>query len=237
MFDVGAHIGLFSCMTSAIFESFNPYILAFEPSHDTSTTAVNIRNTNNFKYDLVRKAVSNTTGEVKFYLSAVSEASNSLNANFREGSREITVPVTTIDEVVEQGACLPTIIKIDVETFEYAVILGGTRTLRQAKPIIFCELLNKSDKQLTQMALSSLEAIGYKFYQIRPEKNWKARTASEAIREISNVHRDWLLTTEKLDGDFYDKFGNWKSSIDLLDETANTLVPPGEALPTLAGEV
>lgn len=233
LFDVGAHIGLFSCMTSAIFSKNNPYIMAFEPSQTTFETAVKIRDRNNFKYNILKKAVSNTSGEVKFYLSSVSEASNSLNANFRENSVETSVPVTTIDEVVDSGACAPTIIKIDVETFEYAVILGGIRVISRSRPEIFCELLTKSDKTLTQMALSSLESIGYKFYQIKPEGRWETRTAAQAIDDISGSHRDWLLTTRTLTDEFYEKFSAWQDAMNMMDQTKNIIVARGEKVPDL----
>ena len=53
------------------------------------------------------------------------------------------IPINLLDEViVEKSLPQPDFIKIDVEGFEYDVLLGAKNTLSNSKPILFIEIAN-----------------------------------------------------------------------------------------------
>ncbi|NCI50868.1 FkbM family methyltransferase [Sediminibacterium roseum] len=66
------------------------------------------------------------------------------------------VPVARLDDI--RGISNITAIKIDVENFEYFVLKGGTETLRNNKPIVFCELWNDARKE---PCLQLMRGLGY----------------------------------------------------------------------------
>ena len=102
-YDIGAHMGLYSSLVSTIFRSANPYVVAVEPTPDTAKDARLLRQANGLQYTIVEAAVSDTHGEVLLHLSDKSEASNSLNPNFRKGDDAVRVPLTTLDRLIEDG--------------------------------------------------------------------------------------------------------------------------------------
>lgn len=72
----------------------------------------------------------------------------------------VSVPVDTVDSVV--GSSPPTVIKIDVEGCETAVLAGATATLRNPKlQVVICETngsggrFGKSDQDINDMLVRS----------------------------------------------------------------------------------
>ena len=231
VYDIGAHIGLYSATITTLFRSLNPYLIAFEPSPRTANIARTIRDANGLSYSVIEEAVSSQNGTMKLYISPVAETSNSLNPTFRKGDTDIDITVTTIDRIYEGGAPPPTLVKIDVETLEYAVVLGGLATLVEHKPVIICELLRASDRQLTGAMLSALEWIGYEFYRIESSGKLKMYSAHDVMENLSGKYRDWVLTPNGIPAEFETLFEQWRSSLNECDETTNLLVKPGEEIP------
>ncbi|QWD10192.1 FkbM family methyltransferase [Polynucleobacter paneuropaeus] len=75
---------------------------------------------------------------------------------------ELDVEVKTLDSFNFENVSL---IKIDVEGFELQVLLGGTKTIANSKPIIYLEA-DRPDK-LTSIA-KKLEALGYTYTPHHP---------------------------------------------------------------------
>lgn len=231
VYDIGAHIGLYSATITSIFRSINPYVIAFEPSPRTAVIAKNIRDANGLSYSVVEEAVSSQNGTMKLYISPVAETSNSLNPSFRKGDTSIDIPVTTIDQIYEKGTPPPTLVKVDVETLEYAVILGGLSTLVEHKPVIIAELLRASNRELTGAMLNALEWIGYEFHRIESSGALKKYPASEVMENLSGKYRDWVMTPGEVPPEFEAAFGRWQAALNECDETTNLLIKPGEDIP------
>jgi hypothetical protein len=94
-------------------------------------------------------ALSGREGTAQLYAPwdnhGVVETSSSLEAAFKERHQAvIDVPVTTIDRAVAGGSG-PTLIKIDVEGHELAVLTGAEATLAAHRPMVLIELLANTD--------------------------------------------------------------------------------------------
>lgn len=226
-FDIGAHMGLYSALVSTIFRSANPYVVAVEPTPDTARDARLLRRANGLQYTIVEAAVSDTHGEVLLHLSDKSEASNSLNPNFRKGSDAVRVPLTTLDRLVNNGFAPPTIIKIDVETLEASVLRGGLSMIQEYRPIVTLELLPKIEPEAIGAMLKAIEHLGYSFYQVTPDRSWESHDAEQVLSQLSSVHRDWVCAPTELTNEFFDARMVWRDALTLCGKPTNVLIDAG----------
>lgn len=68
--------------------------------------------------------------------------------------------VDTLDNFQAPEECKLVVgIKMDVENYEYFVLRGGDKFIREQKPIIYCELWDNENRKNT---ISFLQEIGYK---------------------------------------------------------------------------
>lgn len=154
-------------------------------------TAQQLMTDNNVSYNLDGRAVSESTGKEKFYVSAASDCSNSLNPTFRKNKDVIEVDVTTLDaaylEKGRQQEYAATIIKIDVETLEPSVLAGGLGFIGAYKPIIICEVLAGR----TEAALMNiLKNFDYSYFRFDSSKWVEEETVfGDTLYKI----RDWLF--------------------------------------------
>ena len=76
-----------------------------------------------------------------------------------------TVKVTTVDTYCEEHGLLPDVIKIDVEGFEYQVMVGAERTLPGARPLaVICEITPNRDDPAAIVAM--MNRHGYQPHSI-----------------------------------------------------------------------
>jgi FkbM family methyltransferase len=136
--DIGANIGVYSCLAA----SRSKRLLAIEPSRSNLRTLYKNLTVNNFwEVEVFPLGLGSAPGLQKLY--GVSDTSS-----FVEGWGDATlsswsvVPVTTLDNLVTdrfRGARL--LIKMDVEGFEYNVLLGALKTLRmEPSPVWLVEI-------------------------------------------------------------------------------------------------
>lgn len=214
-YDVGAHIGLFSALLTSVYRGTGLQAFAFEPTPSTFQRALQMRDKNHLSYAFQPCALSNNVGTTQLYLSTKAETSNSLNSEFRSGSTAIDVRCETIDSVVEAGLPAPTLIKIDVETFEPQVIIGGSRTIERHKPWISCEFLGDTDEGDLETSLVFLDGLGYGFHQISPTVPWEKLDRAAVLRRRSSKagSRDWLVAPKPLSPSFFKRFRSWRRAI------------------------
>jgi FkbM family methyltransferase len=146
IFDCGANIGH---VTQRYLELFpRAHVHAFEPNPDL-TSAFRERYQNNPRVSLHTVAVGETRGSATFNVNSNSGVSSFLAANdlMRQNwgskpSREVTVEVTTLDELArEQGIDHINILKLDVEGSEAAAMRGARDLLaRNAVDIVYTEV-------------------------------------------------------------------------------------------------
>ncbi|MGH1578483.1 FkbM family methyltransferase [Planktotalea sp.] len=231
-YDIGAHIGLYSALIATIFHKQSPQIVAFEPTPDTFAQTINLRDKNALEYEVLQSAISDSCGTVDLYISGKAETSNSLNASFRNSDEAVQVPVVTIDQLVKEGLAAPTIMKIDVETFEANVLRGALETIKAHKPIFTLEILSKVERQPMQDVLGQIGALGYVFYRVeKRNKHWVKSSADEVMAKTSSAKPDWICVHDDLPSGFLAARTRWKNRLTECTEATNALVPGGQAIP------
>lgn len=152
VYDVGANIGYH---TSAFATKANK-VYSFEPNpHNYSLLEKNTKKLKNVTP--VNIAVGNYNGIVK--ITDFDPAGEVINFGTMKCADEgVEVPITTLDDC---GYDLPDVIKIDVEGYEYQVILGCKKILETRKPMFYYEA--HETKELKEI-YEFLEPYGYDFY-------------------------------------------------------------------------
>lgn len=153
-FDVGANVGYYSILASSIVGK-DGLVVSFEPldrnrsfleKHKELNAAENMQ--------ILPFAISDASGTAMFF-----EGSDPAMGGLTvKDGREFEVETVTLDDVVSRIGHTPTVMKIDVEGAEMAVLKGGERTLRSAKPKIF---LSTHSPDLRRDCIEILSTIGY----------------------------------------------------------------------------
>lgn len=152
--DVGANVGSYTLLAS----SSGANVVAVEPVPSTfNHLQMNVL-LNRFQSNvrLMNIGLADRVGELRFTNSL--DTMNHVLADGELGPY-VSVPVETVDNVV--GFSPPTLIKIDVEGYETAVLAGATATLRNPHlQVVICETngsgsrFGKSDQDISDVLLS-----------------------------------------------------------------------------------
>ncbi|NEQ45380.1 MAG: FkbM family methyltransferase [Leptolyngbya sp. SIOISBB] len=169
-FDIGANVGLYTLL----FSQFSKHIFAFEPLPRNISFLVRTVKLNKLRnVTVITQAVSNQDGLSLF----------EVNENCAIGKLDSSgsQPVSTIqlDTFVESYNHTPSLIKIDVEGGELAVLKGGENTIQQYKPII---LLSTHGESIKSECINFLETVNYR---CRPINADDVLHATEFICEFS----------------------------------------------------
>jgi FkbM family methyltransferase len=231
VYDIGAHIGLYSALISAVYGPRGPRAVAFEPTPGTAALCRRVRESNRLGFEVQQTALSDEPGTAELYFSHKSESSNSLNPAHRRHSESVTVPVTTVDAFTDERGLTPYLIKIDVETYEPAVLRGALSTVRRHRPWIVCELLPGADHDALRAALAPFTAMDYGLHPITPESPWHRYDETTYRLAVSAQSRDWLLAPRPLTPAFHRAVRQWLIAILACDETTNLLTPDKSSFP------
>lgn len=138
--DVGANVGLYTCVGAAAMPSGT--VTAFEPAPaNLEFLRRNIsRNGLERSVVVVEAAVSDTPGSARFFLSD-GIGNHSLASENADSQQHLDVSVTTIDSYFADKQL--DILKVDVEGFDTHVLQGARRTLAAHRPAVFVELLTE----------------------------------------------------------------------------------------------
>lgn len=163
-FDIGANCGVYSVVGSIINPSLK--VFAFEPSPRVfKALSSNVSgNQLQARVTALNMAIGSENGLVSFH-ECVDATMSSLSVNGYRGQPGslITVECKTVDAVVENLSIVPDFLKIDVEGFESAVLLGATNTLAVHRPRIVLEA-NPGDNCAAVSEI--LGKYDYKFFNI-----------------------------------------------------------------------
>jgi FkbM family methyltransferase len=134
LYDVGAHIGFFTLLGSRLAR----HVVALEPLPE---------NVERLRHNLDANAASNVTVVAAAVADTVGsaflrEGQTSLEGRLSDGQTGdvVAIPCTTIDKAVRGGLTPATVIKIDVEGAEAAVIRGAAETIATYRPQILLEI-------------------------------------------------------------------------------------------------
>ncbi len=144
--DVGANVGVFSVLAKA--NNPNAQVIAFEPQPNIFEILKKNNAINNFDILCENNAISNTLGNVPFYnhgpntFSDNNTTSGSLNKTWRPiDQNSINVEAITLESYVNTNNIESIdLLKIDVETLEYEVLLGYGDSLLKHEPFIILEI-------------------------------------------------------------------------------------------------
>ena len=199
--DVGANTGFYALIAAraaprARVLAFEPFPLAFE------TLGRNIAVNAGIRVRAIPMAVSDRSGEATLYVPTqehgLVETSSSLEEGFRSdyGSTQ-AVPITTLDTYLSSERLAGervTLIKVDVEGHEAAVIAGARATIARWRPLLFVEVLPHGDAEAMTRFLAQER---YADVPIR---------AGVPLRVEARVEHHWdawnhaLVPAEQLDG-------------------------------------
>jgi FkbM family methyltransferase len=168
--DAGANTGVYALAVAATRPDAR--VVAFEPAPAVvEQCRTNVRR-NGFedRIDVRGVGLGSEAGEATFYRSNYDELGsfNAGNAGAWEASVEerVSVPVATVDGLVAEGEMPPPDhLKIDVEGFEYEVLVGACETLREHRPVVYLEVhdvpgVTRTDHEAALAAL--LRDCGYR---------------------------------------------------------------------------
>ena len=160
-YDVGAHAGLFTLLAARLVGKTG-LVVAFEPlpanlaylrRHAAANRLDNVQ--------VVAAAVGSSEGQARF------EVSGSTYMGAIADGADLEVSMTTLDATLETGdARTPSLIKIDVEGFEDAVLAGSLHLLRRYRPRV---LLAVHSDALKQRCIRRLADLGYKGETFGPD--------------------------------------------------------------------
>ncbi len=141
-FDVGANIGLMSAPVLRTVPDVR--VVSFEPSPNTLPYLQRTIEQSSFgdRWTLIPKAVGMEMGQVTFSVANPENGPfDGIKSTRRvDEARQVTVEATTIDHEWEQlGRPGVSVMKIDVEGGELAVLQGAVACLKQCRPFIMLE--------------------------------------------------------------------------------------------------
>lgn len=145
VFDVGAHIGFFTLWFSKLVGP-DGGVVAFEPcpanlSLLRANVSANLPRTLNVHIEPA--AVGHEDGETRLHtpggVSTMSRIEGLPLAGRTQLSNIVTVASVTLDSFWQRSGRSPSLLKIDVEGAELAVLEGGRRLLSECRPTIFLE--------------------------------------------------------------------------------------------------
>lgn len=135
-YDVGANVGRYTCLAA----NTDANVVAFEPNPRNVKRLHDNLDLNRGTAQVFEVALSNETGEAELTLvrdNEIGEGGHSLAG----GSSTTTVDTYRGDDLIQdEGLRSPTVVKIDVEGAEYAVLQGLEHTLRSERPMLYIEV-------------------------------------------------------------------------------------------------
>ncbi|HEY3229657.1 MAG TPA: FkbM family methyltransferase [Roseiflexaceae bacterium] len=168
VYDLGANIGYTTlAFARAVGETGRVY--AFEPLPDNTRRLAEHVALNGFQgtVRLVPCAVSDREGLVRFFVHySHLQGRIASPAEKTELGKQIDVPSLRLDDFVyRDGNSPPDVVKIDIEGGASKAIPGMARILADKRPIIFIEIHDDAEQQITW---DTLERSGYQLRRLQP---------------------------------------------------------------------
>lgn len=139
-YDVGANVGFFALLAA---RAVGPTgrVVAFEPVPEMIAAIGDNARLNGLRVAVIPLAVGGADGRELLHLARHPGGAALASAGTPPDWRgDLEVEVRTLDSLVAEGVVPPpTVVKIDVEGAEGAVLAGMAGLLRASRPVIFCE--------------------------------------------------------------------------------------------------
>lgn len=162
IFDIGAHIGLYS----VLFSQKTDNVYSFEP---TST------HDNLLLPNLEKNNITNVKTQKIAFGTKAGLLTEKIYKIWGQSPFEDEYEFTTLDEYIESSGIKPTVIKIDVDGFDFEVLKGGENFLKSNNPILCVEVselaLGTRNHSTTDL-INYLQNLGYKIKHIFDLENY-----------------------------------------------------------------
>jgi FkbM family methyltransferase len=165
VWDIGANVGLFTFVAAGLVGP-EGRVLSVEPDGwliNLLRRSVQLNGGRCGRIDLLPVAVSDSVGISELFIAKRSRSSNHLQGaglsqagGFREKQ---LVPTMPLDRILDFYPA-PRVLKIDVEGVEVSVLQGATRILREAAPVVLCEVAEENAAAVTRV----LHEAGYTLF-------------------------------------------------------------------------
>lgn len=166
--DIGANFGLYTLNASKLIGS-NGKIISFEPfSQNFNSLKQNI-SLNNLKNIKIEKlAIGEMKGIIKMYYDDKEKNLGMASMTPMKSGKNENVEVVTLDSYLKSKSSIKKIdlIKIDVEGFEYAALMGMQNTLTEHSPSIIIEILTEKGLENSKKIHAFFERFEYNKYFI-----------------------------------------------------------------------
>jgi FkbM family methyltransferase len=188
--EVGASIGVLTILM-ARWAKPSGHIHAFEPNPLCTAALKDHLQLNNVNDCVIVNpfAISDIEGETSFYTSGTSGTSSLSSAHIKTHANRIQVCVTTIDQYCGRNKVVPSLIKIDVEGFEFHVLAGAMETLRKARPTVLVELHTMNWPKLNvdpHPILRQLADLNYSIEPVSGQKDILSEYGHAVLRPVSS---------------------------------------------------
>jgi FkbM family methyltransferase len=187
MFDAGANIGYYSILFSRLAPQGRVY--AFEPTETMDLLRANLDHNGCRNVTSLKLALGDFAGRREDNIFRIWGTEPEHHA----------YDFTTVDEMVQQLAlerldC----IKIDVDSFDFDVLRGSEKTLRELDPWVVVELndaLAKRNQSVPQ-ALEWLYSLGYRRAHVIDYENYVLRRDARNLEPYAPIHPEIRLSFE-----------------------------------------
>jgi FkbM family methyltransferase len=166
--DIGAHFGIWSAVASGVVGG-SGNVVAIEPSPAFDVLIEHLRDRANVQ--TIRAAIGSRSGTVTFHAQgkassgSISREVTRINQHFQPefAIEAITVPIHTLDEIVDKFGNRPIVAKIDVEGYEMEVLRGAKQLLERGAVFLIevhppqLKIYNSSESEL----IAFIEDRGY----------------------------------------------------------------------------
>jgi FkbM family methyltransferase len=187
LWDVGAHVGAFSIR--AALDPRVQVVHCFEPHPQTGAALRRNLGLNRLPVRHHAVALGDRVGQERLSSGSFGNVGTASLCR-SQGEGRYDVPCTTADQLVSDGLELPTLIKLDVEGWELAVLRGASGILsdHRLKAVVFEAACDAGGRLCERELAHLLGRFGYRVHRIvRPEGGLEPRENFVAARDLPRL--------------------------------------------------
>ncbi len=186
LYDVGGHIGIFS-LTAALSSRYLKQVFVFEPTPWNYKTLEENIAANKLKKKIrpfnIALGKDNYTSEIQG-VDMSGWGGSSFLREAKDGERRVKVAIMKGDDLtVNEKLPVPSLIKIDVEGFEFDVLKGFSNILKKHKPVLFIEYHPEYLEQIDLTEQHIHDYLGNLGYNLTFRQKWERGEQYQTIYE------------------------------------------------------